>query len=124
MTSHLGPVYARTLYALRDRISSLYVGYDGFDTDFSKGISAFIAEEETLDTLNVHLLTLTEQQIIDLLRKDAKDPEWKRLGDKDRLEVVRLSFTLKPEVCDPLVLLGEKSDFNFELDLEMLKAGC
>ena len=93
-------------YSFRDRTSGLYVGYDGYDTDFKRGISAFITEDQLFTEFNRKLIIKTHDEIEELLTKRSMfDREWRDLGGFDHLEIVCMSFDLEARAFDPLELL-------------------
>lgn len=98
---------SEVLYAFRNKNSGLFVGYDGFDTDFKRGISDFIREQDLVTELNKKLITRTHQEILDLLtNKGMKSKEWDELGGFKSLEIVRLEVAIDGRVYTPLNLLN------------------
>lgn len=86
-------------YAFRDKATQMYLGYDGFDTDFAKGISPIIHEQEVVDELNKRLLTKTHDEIIDLLTaKTMSSKAWKELGGITKVDIVRLDIEAEGHV--------------------------
>lgn len=102
------------VYLLRDKKTGLYVGYDGYDTDFSKGISAFIAEAEILKTFNKQLIHHSLEEIEALLKVPA-DKRWVKYGGYDNLDVIRMDVMLDGEAFSP-------SDLAHVLTIERLEA--
>jgi hypothetical protein len=95
------------VYAFRNKSSGLYVGYDGYDTDFKRGISDFIKERDLVTEFNKKLITRTHDEIIDLLtNKGMKSKEWDELGGFKTLEIVRMEVAIEGRVYTPLNLLN------------------
>jgi hypothetical protein len=95
------------VYAFRNKSSGLYVGYDGYDTDFKRGISDFIKERDLVMEFNKKLITRTHDEIIDLLtNKGMKSKEWDELGGFKTLEIVRMEVAIEGRVYTPLNLLN------------------
>ena len=95
------------LYAFRDKKTQLLVGYDGYDTDFYRGISAFLREHEIVSELNKKLVTKTHPEILALLTDvGMNDKQWKDLGGFINLEVVRLNIEVTGDAYHPVALLN------------------
>lgn len=94
-------------YAFRNKTNGLYVGYDGFDTDFKRGISAFIREQELVPEFNKKLITKSHPEIIQLLTNSGmQSKEWNELGGFKNLEIVRFEIALDGKIYTPLNLLN------------------
>lgn len=110
------------LYAFVDRKTGLFVGYDGYDTDFSKGVSAFISQEDLIKNFNQKLITKTHSEIVELLTtKSMFATEWKRLGGFDTLLIVRVDIEFNGKIFEPLTLVnkiaaGDDDDEQDETD--------
>lgn len=100
-------------YAFRDKRTYLYVGYDGYDTDFSKGISAFIEEKNLISELNRTLITKTRQGLA-----QQQKQEWDKLGGFDNLDIVKLEVLVEGSLFSPSDLYRLVSGADLELDLE------
>lgn len=115
---------SEVLYAFRNKNSGLFVGYDGYDTDFKRGISDFIKEKDLVAEFNKKLITRTHQEIVDLLtNKGMKSKDWDDLGGFKSLEIVRLEVAIDGRVYTPLNLLNliiaaERGDDENEVDYE------
>ena len=98
---------SEVLYAFRNKNSGFFVGYDGYDTDFKRGISDFIKEKDLISEFNKKLITRTHDEIIDLLtNKGLKSKEWDELGGFKVLEIVQLKVAIDGKVYTPLNLLN------------------
>lgn len=108
-----------TVYVFRNKTEGLYVGYDGYDTDFYKGTSAFIREQELTNEYNKKLYAVTHATIIDMLTKKKEyDKLWGRLGGFDNLEIVKLNVVADGTVYDPIELLNLVMNEEQEIDYE------
>lgn len=113
---------SEVLYAFRNKNSGLFVGYDGYDTDFKRGISDFIKEKDLVSEFNKKLITRTHQEIVDLLtNKGMKSKEWDELGGFKALEIVHLEVAIDGRVYTPLnlfnLIIASERDEN-EIDYE------
>jgi len=106
-------------YVFRSKKSGLYFGYDGFDTDFYKGISPCIKQRELIKNLNSRLISKTWSEISEMLLK-KNGAEWKQLGSIDDLDIIKLEINADGEVHEPISLVNSllqeeaSSDFNDE----------
>ena len=106
-------------YIFRDKRTHLYVGYDGFDTDFVKGISAFIKHHEIVEEFNKKLVIKTHPEIINLLTTQTMgSKEWKQLGGINNIEIVRLELITEGRVFTPSGLLNLISRDDTDIDYE------
>jgi len=102
------------LFIMRDKRTGLYVGYDGYDTDFSKGISAFISQAELFDRLNKELIYHTLEEM-EILLRCPEDKVWVKYGGYDNLDIIRVDLLLQAEAFSP-------SDISQILLLERLES--
>lgn len=109
-------------YAFRDKATKLYMGYDGFDTDFAKGISPIIQDQDVIAELNKKLLTKTHDEIIDLLTAQTfSSKAWKELGGIAKVDIVRLEIIAEGQVFSPTGLLNlfmsEENNVDYEVQV-------
>ena len=110
---------AGVYYAFRDKKTKLYLGYDGFDTDFAKGISPFIHEYQLVSEFNKRLLTKTNLEIIDLLTiQTMGSKEWQQLGGVNAIDIVRLGIQVDGTIFTPTQLLDLFMNTEQELDFD------
>lgn len=113
-----------TVYAFRNKKEGLYVGYDGFDTDFSKGMSPFIREHELTNEYNKALYAVTHSEIVDMLTKRADHTKlWDRLGGFDNLDIIKLNIIADGTVYSPIDLLNLVMNEEHEIDYEQFTLG-
>lgn len=115
------PDYSIDVYAFRDINTKLYVGYDGFDTDFYKGVSAFIQSYQLPSEINGRLITKTLSELKQLLTTPS-DKLWDRMGGMKTLEVVKLELGVSQEPITPnslMNLLKQQESFDFEEKYEL-----
>lgn len=109
-------------YAFRNKKTQLYVGYDGFDTDFARGISAFIHEYELVSEFNKKLITKTSLEVVDLLTTHPmSSKEWTQLGGFNNLEIVRLEFHVDGTKFTPSELLNLFMSSDTDPDFEEIE---
>jgi hypothetical protein len=105
------------MYAFRDKKTQLLVGYDGYDTTFSRGISAFIKEHELLENFNTKLITKTHPEILKMLNDlPVNDKIWNELGGFANLEIIRLNVQVTGEAYTPGALLNMFNNQDLEVD--------
>jgi len=104
----------REVYLFRDKKTGLYVGYDGYDTDFSRGISAFISEADIIPKFNKELIHHSLEETEDLL-KSPNDKRWVKYGGIDNLDIIRMDIMLDGEAFSA-------SDLAHILTIERLEA--
>ena len=92
-------------YAFRNKNSGRFVGYDGYDTTFSRGMSDIVEDNHVLDELNKKLVVRNHEEIVSLLTKPSL-AEWKSLGGFDNIEVVRFEIEGEGVVFSPDDLLS------------------
>ena len=98
----------------------MYLGYDGFDTDFAKGISPFIHESQLVSEFNKRLLTKTNLEIIDLLTiQTMGSKEWQQLGGVNAIDIVRLGIQVDGTIFTPTQLLDLFMNTEQELDFDV-----
>lgn len=108
------------VFVFRNKNSGNYVGYDGFDTDFAKGVSDCIDSRDVIAFLNTKLITKTRSDIIDLLsNKPVNGKEWKELGGIANLEIVQLTITIDGNPYSPSALLSMLTTSNSDVDLSL-----
>lgn len=95
----------KVLYAFRDKRTELYIGYDGYDTDFSRGISACIEQKNLISEINRSLITKSHLEVVYLLVNHVKQ-EWDKLGGFNNLDIVKLEVLIDGAVFSPADLLG------------------
>lgn len=88
------------VYIFRDTATGLYIGYDGYDTTFAKGISPCVKESELLQALNVKLISATSDEMFEMLR-DPSDKRWAKYGGHDKLEIIRLDLMIDGYAFSP-----------------------
>lgn len=111
------------VFIMRDRKTGLYVGYDGYDTDFSKGISAFIQQTELFERLNKELIHHTLEEMESLLRT-PNDKLWKKYGGYENLDIIRVDLMIQAEAFSPkdlseILLLERLEDEDFDADAQL-----
>lgn len=110
------PDYDVDVYAFRDVNTKLFVGYDGYDTDFYKGVSAFIQSYQLPSEVNSRLITKSLSELKQLLTTPS-DKLWDRMGGMKTLEVVKVQIGISLEPITPnslMNLLNQQESFEFE----------
>src|ERR1035437_2934647 len=104
-------------YAFRNKRTQLYIGYDGFDTDFARGISPIIKELDIIAEFNKRLLIKTRLEIIDMLVNQPMGSKvWTQLGGIASVEIVRFEMTAEGTVFTPSDLVRLVSSEETEVD--------
>jgi len=106
--------YIGEVFIFRDKKTGLYVGYDGYDTDFSKGISAFILEDDILNAFNKELIHYNLQAIEEMLSNSA-DKMWSKVGGVNKVDIVRMDIMIDGEAFSA-------ADLMHVLTIEKLEA--
>ena len=110
-------------FGFRDKKSQLYLGYDGFDTDFAKGISPCIQHTELISEFNKKLITKSHLEIVDLLTSQSMgSKEWKQIGGIANIEIIRLEMATEGLIFSPSQLLSVfMSEDTDEIDFQQIE---
>jgi len=109
-------------YAFRDKKTQRYIGYDGYDTDFAKGLSPIIEEYEITIEFNKRLFTKTHPEIVEMLTNEPMGSKaWNQLGGIAKIEIVRLEISVEGQVFTPSALLNLISSEDTDIDYEEME---
>lgn len=107
------------VYAFRNKKEGLYVGYDGYDTDFYKGLSPIVREHQLTNEYNKTLYTVNHADLVNMLTKRAEHAKlWERIGGFDNVEIVRLNLVMDGTVYSPIDFLNLVMNEEQEIDYE------
>lgn len=84
--------YETEAYLFRCPTTGLYVGYDGYDTSFKRGISPCVRELELFSELNKKLICLSRTEVQKML-SDSTDKRWGQFGGPS-VEIVRVDLMM------------------------------